>query len=385
MAISRRSLLRQIGVAAAGAAAVPTLAESSMTSAFAGAAPSAPSKAGAGPLRLDRNENAYGPSPAAVAAMQDAVRTAASRYPAREADALRDALARVHRVSPDCIVLGCGAGEILDIAAKAFLGVRKKLIVAQPTFDLMADSARAVGANVVAVPLTRAYAHDLGAMLERSDASTGLVYICNPNNPTGTLTPRRDLEAFVKQLPERAFVLIDEAYHQYLGDSPDAASFVDRPVDNDRVIVVRSFSTIFGLAGLRIGYAVAAPQTARLLAALRVPWNVNVVAASGALASLDDEEHVRRSAEQNIDDHQEFVNQCHARMLKPIDSVANFVMMNTGAPAIQVIEHFRRNNVLIAPPIPAFDTFIRVSLGTRADMAEFWRVWDLMPRRPMPM
>lgn len=373
MAISRRSLLRQIGVAAAGAAAIPVLAEASM-----GVAPG-------GPIRLDRNENAYGPSAKAIAAMQDAVRTAASRYPDSEADALREAVARFHRVSPDQIVLGCGAGEILRAAANAFLGVRKKLIIAQPTYELMAECARAAGADVVAVPLTHDYAHDLAAMLARSDASTGLVYICNPNNPTGTLTHRRDLDTFVRQLPERAFVLIDEAYHDYIGESPDDASFVDRPIADDRVIVVRSFSTIFGLAGLRVGYAVAARQTARMLAALRLPGNVNVAAARGALAALEDTEHVRQSVERNIDDRQEFVNQCHSRMLKPIDSVTNFVMMNTGAPAIQVIEHFRKNNVLIAPPIPGFDTFIRVSLGSRADMNEFWRAWDLRPARQMRM
>ena len=375
MGISRRNLLRQIGAgaAAAGAAAIPVLAEAST-----GVAPG-------GPIRLDRNENAYGPSAKAIAAMQDAVRTAASRYPDSEADALREAVARFHRVSPDQIVLGCGAGEILHAAANAFLGVRKKLIIAQPTYALMAECARAAGADVVAVPLTHDYAHDLGAMLARSDASTGLVYICNPNNPTGTLTHRRDLDTFVRQLPERAFVLIDEAYHDYIGESPGDASFVDRPIADDRVIVVRSFSTIFGLAGLRVGYAVAARQTARMLAALRLPWNVNVAAARGALAALEDTEHVRQSVERNIDDRQEFVNQCHSRMLKPIDSVANFVMMNTGAPAIQVVEHFRKNNVLIAPPIPGFDTFIRVSLGSRADMNEFWRAWDLLPARQMRM
>ena len=311
--------------------------------------------------------------------MQDAVRTAAFRYPEPEADALRVAVARVHRVPPDQIVLGCGASEILRTAANAFLGVRKKLIVAQPTYGLMAECARAAGADVVAVPLTRAYAHDLTAMLARCDSSTGLVYVCNPNNPTGTLTHRRDLEAFVRQLPERAFVLIDEAYHQYLGDAPDDASFVDRRVDDERVIVVRSFSTVFGLAGLRVGYAVASREAAGLLAARRLADNVNIVAAKAAIAALDDPEHVRLSVARNTDDRQEFYNQCHARMLKPIDSVTNFLMMNTAAPAGQVIEHFRKNGVLIAP-VPGFDSSIRVSLGTPPEMAAFWRAWDLMPR-----
>jgi histidinol-phosphate aminotransferase len=222
-------------------------------------------------------------------------------------------------------------------------------------------------------------------MLARCDASTGLVYICNPNNPTGTLTSRRDLEAFIRQLRDTTSVLIDEAYHHYVGASSDHASFVDRPIDDDRVIVSRTFSTIFGLAGLRVGYAVASPQTARLLRACALSENVNIVAARGALAALEDTEHVRQSVERNSDDHQEFVNHCHARMLKPIDSVANFVMMNAGAPAGGVIEHFRKYNVVIAPPVPGFDTHIRLSLGTPPEMAEFWRAWDLLPARQMPM
>src|SRR6185503_15619820 len=345
MGISRRVLLRRIGAAAAGAAAIPALAEASTR----------PS----GPIRLDRNENPYGPSPGAIAAMLDAVRTASNRYPGADAQALR--------------------------AAIAFLAARKTLVVARPSFEPMSECARRVGAEAVAVPLTRDYGHDLTAMLARCDASTGLVYICNPNNPTGTLTNRRDLERFIREVPANAYVLIDEAYHQYVGQSSDHVSFADRPVNDGRVIVARTFSTIFGLAGLRVGYAVTSPETARLLAGSGLVENVNSVGARAAIAAIDDADHLRLSVVQNTDDRQEFINQCHARMLKPIDSVANFLMMNAGMPAVQVIEHFRTNNVLIAPPIAGFEMFVRVSLGTPAEMTEFWRVWDLMPVRKTAM
>jgi len=371
MAISRRLLLRHIGAAAVGAAAVPALGEASIRP--------------EGPIRLDRNENAYGPSPRAIAAMQDAARTTAHRYPGADIERVRDAIARFHRVSREQVVVGCGSSEILRMAVEAFLGPRKRVIVARPTFEFITDCARHAGADVVSVPLTRDYAHDLSAMLARCDASTGLVYICNPNNPTGTLTRRRDLEAFIRELPGTAVALIDEAYHHYVGDAPDDTSFIDRPIADGRVIVTRTFSTVFGLAGLRVGYAVASPETARLLAAGRLPENVNVVAAKAAVASLDDTEYVRLSVARNTDDRQEFFNQCHARMLKPIDSVANFVMMNTGAPAVRVVEHFRKNNVLIGPPVPGFDTYISLSIGTQAEMAEFWRAWDLLPARQMSM
>lgn len=371
MGISRRGLLRGIGAAAAAAAAAPAFAD-----AFTGRA---------GPLRLDRNENAYGPSLKAIAAMQEAARTAAYRYPEPDAEALRDAIARIHHVSSDRIVLGCGVTEILRMTADVFLGPGKTLIAAQPTFDFIGDCARRTGAQVVTVPLAHDHAHDLGAMLARTGSSTGVVFICNPNNPTGTLTGRRDLEAFIRRLPGTTAVVIDEAYHHYAGESAAYASFIDRPIDDDRVIVTRTFSAVYGLAGLRVGYGIAAPQVARRLAACGIPESVNVVAARAAAAALDDQEHVRLSVARNVDDRQEFYNQCHARMLRPIDSLANFVMMNSGGPGAEVIEHFRRHDVTIGPSISGFDKCVRISLGTPVEMAAFWRVWDLMPMRKMTM
>jgi histidinol-phosphate aminotransferase len=283
------------------------------------------------------------------------------------------------------VVLGCGSGEILRIAADAFVGSRHPLIVAQPTFDLIGTCAKRAGADIVAVPLSKDYSHDLPAMLSRSNAATGLVYICNPNNPTGSLTRRRDLEAFIRELPETTCVLVDEAYHHYVGESPDYASFIDRPVDDSRVIVARSFSKIYGLAGLRVGYAVAAPETARKLASFQLLEGINIVAARAAVAALDDQEYVRTSVTRNVDDRQEFVNQAHARMLKPMDSQTNFVMMNIERPALEIVERFRQYGIVLPPPVPSFEKWLRVSLGTAAEMREFWEVWDLMPGRHSSM
>src|SRR5262249_41141597 len=154
-----------------------------------------------------------------------------------------------------------------------------------PTFDAIVGFAQRARAEVVPLGLTNEYSHDLGAMLEHINARTGLVYICNPNNPTGRLTPRQDIERFVRSLPATSRVLIDEAYHHYVSPSADYASFIDRPLDDDRVIVTRSFSKIYGLAGLRAGYAVASPSVARLLASYGLPEGLNVVAASAALAA----------------------------------------------------------------------------------------------------
>jgi histidinol-phosphate aminotransferase len=180
-------------------------------------------------------------------------------------------------------------------------------------------------------------------------------------------------------------VLIDEAYHHYAGTSSDYASFIDHPVDDSRVVVARSFSKIYGLAGLRIGYAVAAAPVARRLASSALAENVNVVAARAASTALDDGGHVRMSVRRNDDDRQEFFNQANARMLRTIDSRTNFVMVNTERPAGEIIEHLVKHDVLVSPPIPGFDKHIRVSLGTPAEMREFWRVWDLMPVHKMSM
>src|SRR5439155_21580299 len=151
----------------------------------------------------------------------------------------------------------------------------------------------------------RDYSHDLDGMRARTDAA-GLVYICNPNNPTGSLTRRHELEAFLRELPATTHVLIDEAYHDYVGESSEHVSFIDRPLDDRRVMVTRSFSKIHGLAGLRIGYAIAAPDTARALASHRLSDGVNVLAARAAAAALQDAEHVRTNVSRNMDDRQEF-------------------------------------------------------------------------------
>jgi histidinol-phosphate aminotransferase len=318
-----------------------------------------------------------------MAAMRQVV--SANCYADVETEVLRRKIADSHGVTSQHVVLGCGSGEVLRMAVDAFVGSRKKLIVAVPTFKAIGDAARHMGAEVVAIPLKKDYSHDLEAMLARSDAATGLIYICNPNNPTGTLTRRHDLEAFIRRLPAATLVLIDEAYHHYVAESSDYASFIDRPMDDDRIIVTRSFSKIYGLAGLRIGYAIAAPQTSGLLAAHRLPDDVNIVAATTAVAALADVEHVRMSASRNADDRQEFFNQANARMVRWIDSQTNFVMLHGARSAIDVIEHFKKHEILVGPPMPAFEKSIRVSLGTPAELREFWRVWDLMPGHQMSM
>jgi histidinol-phosphate aminotransferase len=335
-------------------------------------------------IPLDRNENPYGPSSKVRESILSAA-AAVNRYPGSEPDDLISMIARSHEVKPEQILVGCGSTELLHAAATAFLGPGKKLVTAAPTFDAMAEYARSVGTEVVALPLTTLFAHDLGAMREHVDNSTGLVYICNPNNPTGSLTPRRDIEAFVAKLPLTTHVVIDEAYHHYAGKSASYSSFIDQPIADDRVIVTRTFSHIYGLAGLRVGYAVAAPKSIGRLRAQITRESVNALAAYAAIMAIQDTAGTAAFMDRNENDRQEFFNQASGRMLKPIDSHANFVMMDAHMPADQVIQHFRNHGILLGPMFSAMPTYIRVSLGTAADMIAFWRAWDLLPVNDMKM
>ena len=329
-------------------------------------------------IRLDRNENAYGASEKSLAAIR-LIATEVNRYPDREGELLKAAIATHHGVATEQIVLGAGSSAIQRAAVGLLAGRGKKLITASPTFNVVSEQARQIGTEVDEVPLTREYSHDLEKMLSRARRSAGgLIYVCNPNNPTGTLTLRQDLESFLKQVPANFHVLIDEAYHGYLLKTGAYASLIDRPVDNTRVVVTRTFSKIYGLAGARIGYAVTSAETARMFAAAELEPAISIFAAKAAQAALSDQEFVERCFKRNLDDRQEFLNQVNARHGHVVDPQANFIFMHSGRPAQEVIEHFVKNGIFIGPPFPAMNLHVRVSLGTAAEMQEFWRVWDLL-------
>jgi histidinol-phosphate aminotransferase len=385
MSISRRNLLRNIGVGAVVGAAAPALRGFPLAPAtkealwricISAAQPTVGATV-AEPILLDRNENPYGPSEKVLSVLRESAATG-NRYPRTEYDALTEQLAALHHVKHGQIVLGCGSSEILCMAALTFLKPGKKLVQAAPTFPALEKLAQSAGVEVVDVPLNKSYEHELGVMLDRARSSTGLIYIVNPNNPTGTITPRKDIEAFISKLPSNVTVLIDEAYHHFVTPGVAYESFLDCPIGDPRIIVSRTFSKVYGLAGMRIGYAVMTPDIAKRLAAGFPRWSVSVVSARAASAALDDVNYVRLSVKRNTDDRQEFFNQANARMLRAIDSQTNFVMVNPMRPPDEVIEHLEKHNILIGPKFPVLDKYIRVSLGTLGEMQAFWRVWDLM-------
>jgi len=381
MLYSRRFFFRALGISAAVGTAVQL-----PTAPLANAAVFKPARTKDSDrfVRLNDNENVYGPSATTAAAIRSAT-SSVNRYPYPEYDGLANRIANLHGVKPECVVIGCGSTEILRVATAAFLGSGKQLVQASPTYEAIEAYAQAAGAKVASVALTKEFAHDLNSMLGHMDDNTTLAYICNPNNPTASLTPRRDLEAFIAKLPANCYVVIDEAYHHYAGQSSMYRSFLDAPVQNERVIVSRTFSKIYGLAGLRLGYAIASPGVAKRISTYLTQDSINGIAVRAAMAALDDSVSTTEFARRNADIRQEFFNQAMARMLKPIDSHANFVMMNVDHPAEGVIEHFRKNNILIGRHFPAMNTYIRISLGTPEDMKAFWRVWDMLPFAKMSM
>ena len=382
MTLDRRHLLKQLGMGiAAGSILVPERASADSNQHAFDVRPPLEHQ---GPIRLDRNENAYGPSPKAIAAIQEAAGHA-SRYP--DTAALQNALALRHNVKPEQIVLGAGSTDVLRMAASAFLNAGNTLILANPTCDLLAGYAKSNGADVIEIPLRNDHAHDLNAMLQRSTQSgaSGLIYVCNPNSPTGTLSPRSEIEAFLAKVSPNFHVLIDEAYHHYALRSGSYQSFLDSPVAHRGLIVTRTFSAAHGLAGARVGYAVTSVPVARKLSVSTSPFAVSRTGVAAALAALADQEHLDTCVKRNVDDRQEFKNQVNARMLRVLDSHTNFSCLNVMRPAGEILEHYRKNNCVLAPPIPAMPNYLRISLGAPAEMLEFWRVWDLLGSHPMAM
>jgi len=372
--VTRRSFVSQLAGVSISAAAFREFSGSPVAHVcFA-----SPRSAVSTPIVLSRNENAYGGSEAVLAAIREAT-SMGNRYPIAECDLLAGKIAAFHRIRPEQVVLGCGSSEILRMAAEAFLGTGKSLVQASPTFPLVGHFGQTMGAEVINVSLNSMYEHDLRAMLARSGPSTGLVYICNPNNPTGTLTPRKDIEDFIGKLPPSTMVLIDEAYHHFVSGTAAYASFIDRPLNDRRIMVMRTFSKIYGLAGMRIGYVVAAPEIALRLSARRLTFGVSAVSAHAATTALDDSAYVPLAARRNANDRQEFMNQTNVRMMRAIDSHTNFVMLNPGRPTDEVFKHLQAHNVYVAPPILEMSKYVRVSLGTPLEMQQFWNAVDLMP------
>jgi histidinol-phosphate aminotransferase len=371
MSVSRRKFAQLLGAGAAAALVRPPVSFAKPTQPDATS-----STTGGSVVRLSANENPYGPSPNALKAMTNSFGLSC-RYPDEHNNMLIDKLAKLNGVNHDEILLGDGSGEILKLCAETFTGPQNgKLVAADPTFEAILNNAKANGAEVVKVPLTSSFAHDLQKM--PAAAKGGLIYICNPNNPTASITPRKDIEAYIKQLPNDTFVLIDEAYHHFALNSPDYVSFLDQPMNDPRIVVARTFSKVYGLAGMRLGYAVATEDTAKKLRAYANFDNINVASARVGNAALNDDAGLAAAIKRITGDRDAFLVEVKKRNIACIPTQANFAMIETGKPIRQTIDYFKTKNIMIGRPFPPLPTHARITIGKPEEMRAFWSAWDQM-------
>ena len=364
--LSRRHFARVIGASLGAIAVAPRLGRS------AGVAAPAPRRhAGLPPgaVRIDSNENPYGPSPKALEAMTFSQRVSA-RYPDALDDEVSAALAQLHGVTADQVILGCGSGEVLKMADGAFLGPGKNVVAAEPTFEAVLAFARVTRADPLKVPLTPDHRHDLRRMAAACNEATGLVYVCNPNNPTGTIVTRGELAAFFERVPKATLILVDEAYHHFVEDSHYASAFEwIGKVPN--LLVVRTFSKIYGLAGMRLGYGVGSKDTVSAMRPHRVWSNANAAVLEAALASLEDTGHVPHCRGIMNGTRRWLYAEMEKDGRATIPSEANFVMIDVGSDVEPVIAALRERHVLVGRKFPSLPNWLRVSIGTQEEMQQF--------------
>jgi histidinol-phosphate aminotransferase len=358
--LTRRSLGRLLG---AGAAA--TLLDAGRPVRLAAFPQAAPG----GPIRLSANENPYGPCQASLDALSRSTADA-NRYPGTIEEDLRSAVAKHHGVAPEQIVLGCGSSDILRMADSAFVPAGRTLVVAEPTFEAVLLYCQATHGEVTKIPQTIDYRHDLARMAAACDARTGMVYVCNPNNPTGTIVGGAELEGFVRSVPPTSIVLVDEAYHHFV-ESPKYRSAVELVGRHDHVVVARTFSKIYGMAGARLGYAVASRAKARILQSQSAWNNTSQFALAMAIAALADP-NVVADQRRRINDARRWL--C-AELLRDnrhfIPSETNFVMIDVGGDIAPVSQAMRERGIQVGRKFPSMPNWLRVSIGRPEDMKAF--------------
>jgi histidinol-phosphate aminotransferase len=329
---------------------------------------------------LSSNENPYGPSPQALAAMT-ASQPMACRYPDAVERSVAEAIARHHATSADRVVLGCGSSEVLKLCDAAFLGPGRTVVAAEPTFEAVLYYAKVTRAEAVQVPLDAGFRHDLAAMARACDARTGLVYVCNPNNPTGTIVHGDALASFLERVPQSAVVVVDEAYHHFVEDPGyrSAASMLDR---FPNLIVARTFSKIYGMAGMRLGYGLASAANAQALRA-QASWStVNVAVLEAALACLADPEHAARQRELLNGSRRALCQALDRQGRRYIPSEANFVMIEVGGDVKPLIEAFRERGIRVGRRFAAMPGYLRVTIGRPEEVQAFLEaLGELMPAR----
>lgn len=377
MTVTRRDFITALGLGGAGVLAAPVLAtrgrEHDLWAAALGEFGTAP----AGLIRLDSNENPNGPGVRAFEAIK-AMFGEANRYPDVPEDALVAAIAKEHGVSEENVILGCGSSEILRLCVEAYTSTAQHLVTAAPSFELPATFAKTLGRPVMTVPVDAKLRLDLEAMADKAGGA-GLIFFCNPNNPTATVHGDgavRDFVARVHRASPATVILVDEAYHEYV-DDPSYRTAIPMALTDPNVIVSRTFSKVFGMAGLRAGYAIAHKDTARKLQAWRLGSGINVLALAAATASIVDHEHIALEQKRNRE-AKAFTRAWFEKAGFEVGaSDANFLMIDIRRDMRPVRDACRKEGIAVGRPFPPLTTHLRISIGT---MDEMQKATDVLKR-----
>src|SRR5437879_10649881 len=314
-------------------------------------------------IKLASNENPIGPSPKAVEAVKNAV-AEPNRYPDGGTHLLRHKLADQHGVAMDQIFMGLGSSEIIDLASRILLGGGKTGVTSHGSYAPFSLAIRASGAELLRVP-QQDFAFDLPAIADAIAAhpETRIVYLANPNNPTGTAFGMAELQAFMRRVPANVLVVLDEAYIHY-ADRPDMPDSVRFFREHKNLLIMRTFSKVYGLAGLRVGYAIGDPPVLEAMNKLRTPFNLTGVSQAAALAALDDTEHVNRSIRENAAERTRLTRRLTELGLRPVASHANFIFIDIGAEAQDLYNDLLHDGVIVRPlGWMGFPEAMRVSVG----------------------
>ena len=322
-------------------------------------------------IKLASNENPLGPGAKALEVISKALPDLA-RYPDGSGFDLKLALAKRHDVDPACITLGNGSNDVLVLLAEAFLNESLEAVYSQYSFAVYMLAVKATGATAKVAPARQAHedqplGHDLDAMASLITDKTRLVFIANPNNPTGTWLTADQLQDFLGKVPPDVIVVVDEAYFEYvqLPEYPDCASWLDR---YPNLVVTRTFSKVFGLAGIRVGYSVSGPEIADVLNRIRQPFNVNSLALEAAIAALEDDDHVSKSVSLNASERSRVIEACDRLGLKGIPSAGNFVLIDMGQPALPIFDALLHQAVIVRPVGNyGLPNHLRITMGTQEE------------------
>ena len=318
-------------------------------------------------IKLASNENPIGPSPKAVEAVRNAV-AEANRYPDGGTHLLRHKLARQHGIAMDQIFMGLGSSEIIDLAARILLNPGKTGVTSHGSYAPFSLAIRASGADLVRVP-QQDFAFDLRAIADAvlANHETRVVYVANPNNPTGTAFGAAELREFLRRVPADVFVVLDEAYVHY-ADRPDMPDSVQLFREHRNLLIMRTFSKVYGLAGLRVGYGIGDTPVLEAMNRLRTPFNLTGVSQAAAIAALDDTEHVNRSIKENATERARLTKGLSELGLRPVRSHTNFIFIDIGPEAQDICDELLREGVIVRPlGWMGFPEAIRVSVGIASE------------------